>query len=84
MPVRQKLAGQHREAVRTELARLYRGGMTIRVLMSKFGYSYGLTHKLLVEAGVTLRPTGVRPAGKHPPTAEVWVAERELDAPVDV
>lgn len=65
MPVRQRLTGQHREAVRTELARLYRGGMTIRALISKFGYSYGFTRKLLVEAGVRLRPTGARPAGKQ-------------------
>ncbi|MGW2692398.1 helix-turn-helix domain-containing protein [Streptomyces sp. NPDC001296] len=53
-----KLTGDDRTAVAEDLAGLYRGGSSIRGLAERSGRSYGHVRRLLLEAGVTLRPRG--------------------------
>lgn len=50
--------GQEREAVRQNLRRNYEAGASVRQLAAEAGYSYGRTHKLLEESGVTFRSRG--------------------------
>ncbi|WP_432001550.1 helix-turn-helix domain-containing protein [Streptomyces sioyaensis] len=52
---RPRLRGEEREKVRSELARKYDAGQSIRELAPEQGLSYGLTRTLLLEAGVALR-----------------------------
>jgi hypothetical protein len=53
-----KLTGQQRRLVAEQLAESYRAGHSIRQLMAESGRSYGAVHRLLGEAGVTLRTRG--------------------------
>jgi predicted transcriptional regulator len=55
---RQRLIGGRRQAVREELAIRYSQGASIRTLAAESGRSYGLVHRLLTEAGVTMRSRG--------------------------
>jgi hypothetical protein len=54
----QRLIGGRRQAVREQLAIRYTQGASIRTLAAESGRSYGLVHRLLVEAGVTMRSRG--------------------------
>lgn len=59
------LIGDARKEARDKAARLYDAGATIRSVAAELGRSYGGTHALLLEAGVTLRGRGggIRKAG---------------------
>ena len=50
--------GDDRDALRAVVARRYEEGVSVRVLAKELGCSYGLVHRLLGEAGVTMRPRG--------------------------
>lgn len=51
-----KLIGTERARLKHEMRRAYEGGLTIMEVAEKFGRSYGNTHMLLHESGVTIRP----------------------------
>ncbi|MCI3271427.1 helix-turn-helix domain-containing protein [Streptomyces cylindrosporus] len=52
------LRGERREEVARRAAELYLAGCSIKSTGRQIGRSYGATHTLLLEAGVTLRPRG--------------------------
>lgn len=52
------LKGDARTALANDLAERYRNGASIRALARRTGRSYGTVHRLLSEAGVTLRGRG--------------------------
>ncbi len=52
------LADATRDELAAHLRARYETGVSIRGLAAEYGGSYGLIHKLLVEAGATLRPRG--------------------------
>ena len=52
------LRGAERTDLMERLRLAYEGGASIRDCMNVGGKSYGLTHRLLEEAGVTFRPRG--------------------------
>lgn len=52
------LTGDARTTARDKAAHLYAQGCTIRSIAIQLGRSYGATHALLHEAGVTMRPRG--------------------------
>ncbi|MFZ3595113.1 helix-turn-helix domain-containing protein [Streptomyces sp. BH104] len=60
---RPRLKGDERAELRKALAAKYRTGSSIRELLAEYGLSYGLTHTLLLEEGVTLR---ARSGGRKP------------------
>ncbi|WP_284576658.1 helix-turn-helix domain-containing protein [Streptomyces sp. 2P-4] len=52
---RPRRRGQEREKLRSDLAKGYDSGASIRMLADDYELSFGLTRTLLLEAGVTLR-----------------------------
>jgi hypothetical protein len=57
MPGR-RLTGTAREDTREDMRADYEAGDSIRVLAREYGCSYGLSHRLLQEAGTTMRSRG--------------------------
>ncbi|WP_408648640.1 helix-turn-helix domain-containing protein [Streptomonospora mangrovi] len=53
-----RVTGSERSELATELKRRYDEGESIRSLAASTGRSYGFVHRLLTEAGVTLRGRG--------------------------
>ncbi|WP_415924606.1 helix-turn-helix domain-containing protein [Streptomyces sp. MI02-7b] len=53
-----RVTGAERGKLATELSAAYSSGATIRTLAESTGRSYGFVHRLLTEAGVTLRSRG--------------------------
>lgn len=49
------LTGDARKAVAADCRELYDQGATVRSVARRIGRSYGVTHKLLTEAGTTFR-----------------------------
>jgi len=47
-----------RDKLTSATAVAYNGGASIRQIAATSGYSFGLVHTLLTEAGVTFRPCG--------------------------
>lgn len=60
-----RLNGQERETVRQNLRDAYEGGSSIRRIAAETGFSYGRTHKLLEESGVTFCSRGGRKGAKR-------------------
>ena len=58
-----QITGPERDKIAARLRDQYTQGASIRDLMAQTGRSYGWTHRLLRESGVTLRGRG----GAHPP-----------------
>ena len=55
------VSGAERAELRAEMRRAYEEeGLTVAEVASRFGRSYGTTHKLLTEAMTTIRPQGGR------------------------
>lgn len=52
------LTGDTRTAVAADLAERYQAGASIRTIARRTGRTYGTVHRLLNEAGVTLRTRG--------------------------
>jgi hypothetical protein len=52
------IAGRERIAVTEHCVRRYGAGDSIRSIASGLGRSYGFVHRILIEAGVTLRRRG--------------------------
>lgn len=50
--------GKERIKLSKQLAREYKGGLSIREVADQNGISYGKTRSLLVESGVKIRPRG--------------------------
>jgi hypothetical protein len=59
-----RITGGDRNKLAADLKRRYTGGSSIRVLASETGRSYGFVHRMLTEAGVTLRGRGGATRGK--------------------
>lgn len=55
---RTRIAGAQRSKVTDEIAVMYRDGKSIRDIARDAGRSYGWVHRILTEAGVTLRGRG--------------------------
>ncbi|WP_404820297.1 helix-turn-helix domain-containing protein [Streptomyces scabiei] len=53
-----KVSGAAREKLAADLRKAYESGASIRTLAEGTGRSYGFVHRLLTEAGVTLRGRG--------------------------
>nr|WP_156003792.1 helix-turn-helix domain-containing protein [Streptomonospora sp. PA3] len=53
-----RVTGTERSELASELKRRYDEGESIRSLAAATGRSYGFVHRLLTEAGVTLRGRG--------------------------
>ena len=56
----QKITGIDRTDTAKDLAELYYAGDSIRAIVARTGHTYGLVRRLLLEAGVRLRPRGYR------------------------
>lgn len=61
-----RLTGEDRIAAADLAKRSYEVGMSVREIAVSNGWSYGLTHTLLQDAGVTLRPRGTRAGDDGP------------------
>ncbi|WP_312856657.1 helix-turn-helix domain-containing protein [Phytoactinopolyspora halotolerans] len=59
-----RISGGTRDKLATDLKKQYESGKSIRELASETGRSYGFVHRLLSEAGVTLRGRGGATRGK--------------------
>jgi hypothetical protein len=55
------LTGQARTAAAEDCRELYEQGSTVRSIAHRIGRSYGVAHKLLVEAGTTFRARNGKP-----------------------
>ena len=53
-----RVTGEDREALKADLKKRYEEGATIRILHTETGRSFGAIQRLLLEAGVTMRPRG--------------------------
>ncbi|WP_314223578.1 helix-turn-helix domain-containing protein [Streptomyces zaehneri] len=53
-----KITGAARDKLAADLKKAYESGASIRTLAEGTGRSYGFVHRLLTEAGVTLRGRG--------------------------
>jgi helix-turn-helix protein len=59
-----RITGGDRNKLAVDLKRRYSAGSSIRILASETGRSYGFVHRMLSEAGVTLRGRGGATRGK--------------------
>lgn len=59
-----RITGKARTTLIKEVAKQYRGGMSIRELAETHGRSYGSIHKMLTESGVKMRTRGGSPRGR--------------------
>jgi len=59
-----RITGADRSKLASDLKRQYTGGKSIRDLANDTGRSYGFVHRMLSEAGVTLRGRGGATRGK--------------------
>ncbi|WP_340458416.1 helix-turn-helix domain-containing protein [Streptomyces sp. A475] len=53
-----RITGAARDKVAAELKAAYEGGASIRNIADSVGRSYSFVHRILTEAGVTLRGRG--------------------------
>ena len=53
-----RITGEARATLKAQLTDRYAAGVSIRALAEETGRSYGFVHRVLNEAGVTLRPRG--------------------------
>jgi hypothetical protein len=54
----QRIVGAERQALANDLKVRYAEGASIRKLATSLGRSYGFVHRVLTDAGVSLRPKG--------------------------
>ncbi len=59
-----RVTGDAREELAANLKQKYSQGWSIRALAETIGRSYGFVHRMLIEAGVTLRGRGGATRGK--------------------
>jgi hypothetical protein len=59
-----RITGADRSKLASDLKRQYTAGKSIRDLANDTGRSYGFVHRMLSEAGVTLRGRGGATRGK--------------------
>jgi len=57
----ESLTGRARTAAAADCRELYEQGCTVRSVADRIGRSYGVAHKLLVEAGTTFRARNGKP-----------------------
>ena len=62
-----RVTGAERDKLSVTLTKKYNSGASIRELASATGRSYGFVHRVLSEAGVTLRGRGGATRGKKQP-----------------
>lgn len=53
-----KVTGAARDKLAADLKKAYESGVSIRALAEGSGRSYGFVHRILTEAGATLRSRG--------------------------
>ncbi|MQY39812.1 hypothetical protein SRB17_78400 [Streptomyces sp. RB17] len=53
-----RITGEARDRFASDLKQAYEGGASIRALAETTGRSYGFVHRILTEAGVSLRGRG--------------------------
>ncbi|MCU1600245.1 MAG: hypothetical protein JWO22_954 [Frankiales bacterium] len=53
-----RVTGGDRDSLSTQLKKKYEGGASIRALAEEHGRSYGFVHRILSEAGASLRGRG--------------------------
>jgi transposase-like protein len=59
-----RLVGAEREKFQKKIVTMYNKKTPIRAIAEQTGRSYGAIHRMLSEAGVTLRPRGGATRGK--------------------
>lgn len=55
---KKRLAGTEREIIKHRLAIGYLEGRTLQELVDEYRMTYGVVRRLVLDAGVVLRPTG--------------------------
>ena len=58
LPKGQRIVGEARDDLASDLVRRYEKGASIRELAESTGRSYGFVHRLLTDAGANLRGRG--------------------------
>ncbi|KOU53555.1 helix-turn-helix domain-containing protein [Streptomyces sp. WM6378] len=53
-----RITGAVRDKLTDELMKAYESGQSVRTITEDAGRSYGFVHRILTEAGVTLRSRG--------------------------
>ena len=53
-----RLTKETRDQVTRIAVRRYQAGASVRTIAAELGRSYGFVHRILTEAGVTMRPRG--------------------------
>ncbi|WP_405785200.1 helix-turn-helix domain-containing protein [Streptomyces sp. NBC_01378] len=59
-----RITGAARDQLAAEMKAAYEGGDSIRSIAESTGRSYGFVHRILTEAGATLRGRGGAPRNK--------------------
>ena len=58
LPKGRRITGAERDRLATDLKKRYESGASIRELAADTGRSYGFVHRVLLDAGATLRGRG--------------------------
>ncbi len=74
-----RITGAEREEWKDDYVKRYGAGSSIRKIAEDTERSYGFVHRLLVEAGVTLRKRGGARARRHQTTAPPVARRRGVD-----
>ncbi len=74
-----RITGGEREKCRHDYAKRYGAGSSIRRIAEDTGRSYGFVHRILVEAGVTLRRRGGPRVRPHPTAVAAVTGRRGVD-----
>ncbi len=74
-----RVTGAAREKLAADLKKKYDAGVSIRALAEETGRSYGFVHRMLTEAGVTLRGRGGATRGRRRPLRRPDPAGRLVD-----
>jgi predicted transcriptional regulator len=64
LPKGRRISGSERDMLAADLKKKYESGVSIRALAESTGRSYGFVHRVLSEAGVTMRGRGGATRGK--------------------
>jgi predicted transcriptional regulator len=64
LPKGRRISGSERDMLAADLKKKYEAGVSIRALAESTGRSYGFVHRVLSEAGVTMRGRGGATRGK--------------------
>ena len=79
----QRITGAQREEWKHDYVKRYGAGSSIRKIAEETGRSYGFVHRLLVEAGVTLRKRGGARVRRRQTAAPLVASRRGVNDLID-